>query len=56
MLVRTLSEARCKNPTEISLNIRRGVGGGRESLVHITGKFKGNISGMAGTRSTKRVL
>lgn len=40
--MRTLSEAGCKNSTETSLDIKSCVGGGGDSLFHITGKFKGN--------------
>ena len=53
MLARTLSAAKCKNTTESSLNIKRGVGG-RDWLVHISGKFKVMPARMAGTHSTKK--
>lgn len=54
VLVRTLSEAKFKHPTEPSLNIKRDVGGRENWLVHITGKFKVMFARMTGNPSTKK--
>lgn len=56
VLVRTLSEAKFKHPTEPRLNIKRDVGGREDWLVHITGKFKVMPARMTGNPSTKKVL
>lgn len=57
VLVRTLSEAKCKYSAESNLHIKRiGGGGCREDLlVHIAGKFKVMLARMTGTPSTKKV-